>query len=203
MRQLFRVAGTLLTLATAGAALGSCIGGPTYGTDKTAGEQLFDDIGDAASIAPKKNGTDIAYQPRGALIKPADDKTLVAPQQDLANSKDNPQWVESPEQARERLKLEADANKDNGSYRSPLMVSVSALSPEQQTAAYREARKVQQGTYTDRRRFMSDPPLEYRQVSDPAVLTDLGESEAAKAKRRQKEAAIAGTGQHWWQIFDN
>ena len=49
---------------------------------------------------------------------------------------------------------------------------------------------------------MSDPPLEYRKVEDPSVLENLGESEAAKEKRRKKEAAIAGSGRQWWQIWD-
>ena len=71
----------------------------------------------------------------------------------------------------------------------------------QQLEAYREARRIQDGRYTDRRRFISDPPLEYRKVEDPSKLTDLGESELAKEKRRKKEAEIAGTGQHWWEVW--
>jgi hypothetical protein len=177
--------------------------GPKYGTDTTATEQLVDDLGDAASLSPPKRTT-LAYQPRGPLVKPADDKTLIPPEKNLA-SRDNPQWVESPEEARNRLKAEADENKDNGSYRSPLAVSVTegkALSPEQQRQAFRDARKIQDGRYSDRRRFMSDPPLEYRKVDDPAKLNDLGESEAAKNKRRKKEATIAGTGNPWWKVWD-
>ena len=198
---MYRVAGTFMVLSGAAFGASSCMG-PTYGTDKPATAQFIEDLGDAASIVPKKKET-LAYQPRGQLVKPADDKTLVAPEQNLA-SKDNPQWVESPEQARARLKAEADENADNGSYRSPLAVSVTegkVLSPEQQRAAFREARKIQDGRYSDRRRFMSDPPLDYRKVDDPAKLQDLGESEVAKEKRRKKEAAIAGSGQKWWELW--
>lgn len=200
MIEKYRVAGTLILLSGLVLSVSSCMG-PRYGTDKTATEQLVDDIGDAASLAPAKRTT-LAYQPRGALVKPADN-TLVAPEKNIA-SKDNPQWVESPEQARARLKAEADENKDNGSYRSPLAVSVTegkALSPEQQRAAYREARKIQDGRYSDRRRFMSDPPLDYRKVDDPAKLNDLGESERAKEARRKKQAEIAGTGTRWWEVW--
>ncbi|MDB5524212.1 MAG: hypothetical protein JWM58_1975 [Rhizobium sp.] len=202
MNDKYRVAGTFIVLSAVALSASSCMG-PTYGTDKTASVQLIDDLGDAISIAPKKT-TALAYQPRGALVKPADDKTLVAPEKNIATS-DNPQWVESPEQARARLKAEADENADNGSYRSPLAVSVTegkALSPEQQRLAYREARKIQDGRYSDRRRFMSDPPLDYRKVDDPAKLTDLGESEAAKEKRRKADAAIAGSGHKWYQIWE-
>lgn len=201
MIEKYRVAGTLIVLSALALSASGCMG-PRYGTDKTATEQFVDDLGDAASLSPAKRTT-LAYQPRGPLVKPADDKTLIAPEKNLA-SKDNPQWVESPEEARNRLKAEADENRDNGSYRSPLAVSVTegkALSPEQQRQAFRDARKVQDGRYSDRRRFMSDPPLDYRKVDDPAKLSDLGESEVAKEKRRKKEAAIAGSGTRWWEVW--
>jgi len=200
MTEKYRVAGTLIVLSALAFSASSCMG-PRYGTDKSATEQLVDDLGDAASLSPPKR-TVLAYQPRGALVKPAD-KTLIPPEKSLAG-KDSPQWVESPEEARARLKAEADENKDNGAYRSPLAVSVTegkALSPEQQRAAFREARKLQDGRYSDRRRFISDPPLDYRKVDDPAKLNDLGESEAAKEKRRKKEAAIAGSGTQWWEVW--
>jgi hypothetical protein len=200
MIEKYRVAGTVLVLSALALSASSCMG-PRYGTDKSATEQLVDDLGDAASLSPAKRTT-LAYQPRGQLVKPADD-ALIPPEKNIA-SKDNPQWVESPEEARNRLKAEADANKDNGNYRSPLVVSVSegkALSPEQQRQAFRDARKIQDGRYSDRRRFMSDPPLDYRKVDDPSKLNDLGESEVAKEKRRKKEAEIAGTGTRWWEVW--
>jgi hypothetical protein len=201
MRQTYRVAGTLIALSAAAFAASSCMG-PTYGTDKTANEQLVDDLGDAFSLAPAKKTT-LAYQPRGPLVKPVNDKALVAPEKNIAG-RDNPQWVESPEEARLRLKAEADENANNGSYRSPLAVSVTegkVMSPEQQRAAYREARKLQDGRYTDRRRFVSEPPLEYRQVDDPSKLENLGESELVKERQRKKDAAIAGSGRQWWQVW--
>ena len=203
MAHVFRTAGSAIALVIAGVAVSGCVG-PTYGTDKSSGEQLVEDIGEAFTFGTTKKQEKIAYQPRGQLVKPANEKQLVAPQKDLA-SNENPQWVESPEQARDRLRSEADENSDNGNYRSPLMVGVTegkTLTPEQQQKAYREARKLQDGRYADRRRFMSDPPLDYRKVDDPAALNDLGESEAAKEKRRMKDAAIAGTGRKWWQVFD-
>ena len=203
MKQMYRVAGSVIVLVAAAVSVSSCMG-PKYGTDKNATEQFVEDLGDAASLAPAKRPQALAYQPRGTLVKPSDDKTLVAPEENLA-SKDNPQWLESPEQARARLKKAADDNANNGNYRSPLAVSVTegkAMSPEQQRAAYREARAIQDGRYSDRRRFMSDPPLDYRKVDDPTKLQNLGESERAKDSRRKKEAEIAGTGRKWWQVFD-
>jgi hypothetical protein len=199
---MYRVAGTSIVLLGLTLGASGCMG-PTYGTDKTATAQLVDDLGDSMSIAPKKKSTALAYQPRGTLVKPADPTKLVAPQLNLA-SKDNPAWLESPEQTRDRLRAEADENADNGSYRSPLAVSVTegkAKSPEQQRLEFREARKIADGR-ENKRRFMSDPPLEYRKVDDPTKLADLGEAEKVKEKRRKKEAAIAGTGRQWWALWD-
>lgn len=200
MTGMYRVAGTFFVLSAVSLGAAGCMG-PTYGTDKTATEQLVTDLGDSIAIAPSKKPEKIAYQPRGDLIKPTDAK-LVAPQQNLA-SKDNPGWLESPEQMRDRLRQEADDNVDNPNYRSPLIVGVTegkTKSVEQQATEYREARKIMEGR-ENKRRFMSDPPLEYRKVDDPAKLTDLGESEAAKEKRRKKEAEVAGTGRKWWQLW--
>lgn len=200
MTEKYRVAGTLIVLSAVALSASGCMG-PRYGTDKTATVQLMDDISDAASLQPAKKPVTLAYQPRGALVKPADD-TLIPPEKNLA-AKDNPQWVESPEQTRNRLKAEADENASNGNYRSPLAVTVTegkALSPEQQRAAFRDARKIQQGRYSDRRLFMSDPPLDYRKV-DPSKLTDLGKPEDEKAKERKKQAEIAGSGTHWWEVW--
>jgi hypothetical protein len=200
MTGIYRLAGTFVVLSAAALGAAGCMG-PTYGTDKTATEQLVDDIGDSVSLAPTKKPEKLAYQPRGDLIKPTE-KKLVEPQLDLA-SKDNPGWLENPEQTRDRLRAEADENSENGDYRSPLLVSVTegkTKSVEQQATEYREARKIMDGR-ENKRRFMSDPPLEYRQVSDPAKLTELGETEAAKEKRRKDEAEVAGTGRKWWELW--
>jgi len=199
---MYRLAGTFIVLSATAFGAAGCMG-PTYGTDKTSTEQLLDDVGDAVSLAPTKKPEKLAYQPRGDLIKPSATQTaLVEPQQDLA-TKDNPGWLESPEQTRDRLRAEADENSENGDYRSPLIVGVTegkTKSVEQQATEYREARKIMEGR-ENKRRFMSDPPLEYRQVDDPAKLTELGETEAAKEKRRKKEAEIAGSGRKWYQLW--
>jgi hypothetical protein len=198
--------GVCLTVAVAGGSLISgCVGSPRYGTDKTAMEQLTDDIGQSVSLTgdgPKNKG--VKYSARPGLVLPSEaaKQTLAEPQQTIA-SKDNPQWIESPEETRARLVKEADENSDNPNYRSPLAsdkVEGGRKTTEAQTKAYREARAAQKGTYTDRR-YISDPPTEYRAVDDPAKLDDLGEPELKKAKKKKKEAAIAGTGKQWWNLL--
>ena len=174
--------------------------GPTYGTDKTAGEQLVDDIGNAIMVQPdNEEAKKIRYQPRGKLVVPKDQTALVTPQDSVAG-KDNPQWLESPEEMRERLRTEADENSDDPHYRSPLITQNATsrkLSTAEQTEAYREARRLQMGAYSDKRRYLSDPPVEYRKMPEEAQA-DLGEPEKQKERRRKKEAKAAKQGSSWW-----
>ena len=199
--------GVCLAALVAGCgAMSGCMSSPTYGTDKTALEQLGDDLGDVVSVSamtPKNKG--IKYPPRPGLVVPAEQNRdqLAQPQQSLA-SKDNPQWLESPEEARKRLVDEAEENKNNTNYRSPLAAADSNrnhMTDAQQTQAYREARKDQEGSYVDQRRYLVDPPQQYRQVADPSELNDVGEPESKKEKRRKKEAEAAQQSSSWWQVF--
>ncbi len=194
------VAGLLLGCA----ALTGCMGSPTYGTDKTAMEQLADDLGSAVSIGTKQKTTTVKYNPRPSLVLPpkGNMQALAAPQQSVAG-KDNPEWLESPEESRARLVAEADERRGDSSYRSPLLVgygSNGTLTEKQKWEKFREARTLQKGAYLDQRRYLADPPAEFRQT-DSAALTDIGEPELKKQKRRKKEAAAAKSGSSWWRPF--
>ncbi|MDI7864779.1 hypothetical protein MRS76_22890 [Rhizobiaceae bacterium n13] len=199
-----RVTASIAGLLGACLTLTGCLG-PTYGTDKSSSVQLIEDLADATSLKSiTKREENLAYQPRPGLVVPGKtaEKQLVQPQQSLAG-KSNPQWLESPEDTRDRLKEEAEANKGSSSYRSPLAQADAngrKLSTEQQFEQYRAARREQQGAY-DGRRFLSDPPTTYREVGDDAQLADLGEPESKKEKRRKKEAVAAKQDSKWWMPF--
>lgn len=202
MTREIRLAGAAALLGAC-AVLSGCIGGPTYGTDKSSSEQLMDDLGNAVMLKPG-NGADrkIAYQPRGGLVVPRQgEATLVEPQKTLASTEDNPQWVESPEATRYRLKEEATENERKIGYNSPLQTqnnTMRKLSTKEQLEQYREARKLEQGLYNDKRRYLSDPPLDYRKMPEEATA-DLGEPEKKKERRRKKEAEVANSGtKKWW-----
>jgi len=200
MTRYIRVRTGLLGLVGGSFLLTGCMG-PTYGTGKTAGEQLVEDVGNAVMIRPdNKEAKNIRYQPRGGLVVPKDQTALTTPQQSVAG-KDNPQWIESPEDMRERLRAEADDKRDDINYRSPLASQGTTnrkLSASEQTAAYREARRLQMGAYADKRRFLSDPPKDYRRLPEEAQA-DLGEPEKVKERRRKKEAKAAKqSGSSWW-----
>ena len=68
MTRNIRVRTGLLGLLGGSLLLTGCMG-PTYGTDKTAGEQLIDDLGNAIMVqADNKDAKKIRYQPRGSLV---------------------------------------------------------------------------------------------------------------------------------------
>lgn len=53
----------LAPLMASGLALSGCMSSPTYGTDKTSGEQLAQDLSNAFTLAPVKRER-IDYKPR-------------------------------------------------------------------------------------------------------------------------------------------
>lgn len=208
-----------VSLVASSFALAGCVSSPTYGTGKSATTQLAEDLTGVLSLAPKKREA-IAYQPRPDLVKPAPgaDKTLPAPQQTLA-SRENPDWPESPEQKRARLKAEIAANQDDPSYDSPIegatataatgrrQVNADIDSPRahdsgrregdqynsarQREAFNRKLAEQRQGSPTTRR-YLSDPPLVYREPSASAATDDVGEDELKKDRRRKREARKQG-----------
>jgi hypothetical protein len=202
----FRAAARLIALCAVAASVSACLG-PTYGTDKSSTEQLIDDISNIATVKPDR-GPAIDYKPRPTLVRPPETASLPQPQQNVVEN--NPAWVESPEETRERLVASADENGNAVGYRSPLATvqrsdgvarvgpkpSVKDGSPsplamlraEQQNKTFRENMKIQKGAYSDRRRFLSDPPLDYRKPAESAAAGELGESEKDKERRRVAEA---------------
>ena len=217
MKTEYRAGVTIGALIAASLTLSGCLG-PTYGTDKPSTVQLIDDLGNIATLSGTNKAEGIEYKPRPAIVKPSDTASLPAPQQNVVN--DNPAWVESPEETRRRLIAEADANPNDPAFRSPLArrvasggatpavggraadgppTPVEVLNTAEQRRAYQESRKIQQGAYSDRRRYLSDPPLTYRQPAETAPVGDLGEPEKVKERRRISEAKKAGTGKRtWW-----
>ncbi|OCW57110.1 hypothetical protein AWJ14_08180 [Hoeflea olei] len=218
MKTEYRAGVTIGALIAASVTLSGCLG-PTYGTDKSSTEQLFDDLGSIASLGGSDKAAGIEYKPRPAIVKPADTANLPAPQPSVVEN--NPAWVESPEETRKRLVAEADANGSGSTFSSPLARRTSTgygrtgptgggaadgpptpmqtLNTTKQSQAFKEGRKIQQGAYSDRRRYLSDPPLTYRQPAETAPVGDLGEPEKVKERRRLAEAKKANSGSRsWW-----
>lgn len=154
-----------------------------------------------------KNGLTTSLAPTGSSGS-GDKGQLPAPQQSVVSAND-PNWPESPEQRRKRLRDEITANRDDPNFVSPVVQdgpvasNIQAALPrgnsrredyESRTptfdpakvAAYKAARQQQvQGSSTTRR-YLSEPPLTYREPASTAAVGELGTDEAQKERERKK-----------------
>jgi hypothetical protein len=193
-----------IALGTATIVLSGCLG-PTYGTDKTAGEQLFEDLTTSVRMRGEKPPT-IAYNPRPGLVRPSD-TTLPPPQDNIAEA--SSEWPESPEERLARIRADADEGKavsglagttatngvpQNASQRlgaSPRDRGDTPLENLKQNkrAGVVNSEKLAATANPTRRTYLTDPPTEYRQPADTAAYGDLGETEASKERKRRKATA--------------
>ncbi|HHZ10045.1 MAG TPA: hypothetical protein GX405_14835 [Rhizobiales bacterium] len=203
-------------LLVSGLALTGCMNAPTYGTGTPADEQLLSDLSGALSLGPS-NKERIDYKPRPDLVKPAPTAlaSLPAPQESVIASA-NAAWPESPEQRLKRIRDEATANQENASYDSPVVSDVVSRpgvtsaarigergnfdvidSPARQREAFnKRLAETKQGSPT-KRKYLSEPPLEYRAPSATAPVNDIGEDEWKKERRQKRAAAKERSWRDW------
>lgn len=209
-----------------GALVSGCMSSPTYGTGKASSAQLMEDVTGILSLGPKDR-PQIDYKPRPELVKPGKPDPnavaagagvpLPAPQESVKTAS-NGAWPESPEQTRARLRAEATANENNPDYDSPIQADVESTKskgvtslarlndrgnfeempdPDKQREEFKKRlAETGQGSPTTRR-FLSEPPLVYREASATAPVGDVGEPEWKKDRRSKRAAKKKGTG-GWW-----
>lgn len=197
------VCGALMGVSALG--LSGCMGAPTYGTGTPADEQLLRDMTGALSLAPKDN-PEIDYAPRPGIVMPASKDVLPPPQEDVTAS--NSQWPESPEQRLARIRTEATANQDNPMYEPNIVRDVQSgkkrpsggrmrwndteyqgvdPSGSKREAFNKRLAENRQGSPTQRR-YLSEPPLVYRQPAGDAPIGDVGEDEWRKEREARRAA---------------
>jgi hypothetical protein len=206
MRQVFcktkSIAVLSMILLSSGCALS-----PTYGTDKTSGAQLLDDVSSAIAFSPPKKPK-ISYQPRPELVQTAT-KTLPQPQD--FNPKNSDQWPESPEEKRARLRQIATDNQGNPLFQ-PVVVNdiltgnlesaaVKGKTAAQISADVKASRALNAAGSATKRAHLSEPPTEYRQPITSATYGELGEDEAKKERRLKAEAAKKHAPNLWRDLF--
>jgi hypothetical protein len=168
------------------------------------------------SLAPKR-GPQIDYKPRPELVKPASTAALPPPQESAVTTA-SAAWPESPEQRRARIRANATANQDNKFFEPEVVndVSVSgggstyrgrvddkptdemigrrtANTARQREEFNKKLAEANQGSPTNRK-YLSEPPLDYRLPAETAAVNDVGEDELKKERRIKKAAQKEGTG---------
>ncbi|MGN6536655.1 MAG: hypothetical protein ACTHKQ_13120 [Mesorhizobium sp.] len=219
-----RRAALVAPLVVSALALAGCMGSPTYGTDRTAAEQLAGDLSNAFSLAPPQREK-IDYKPRPELVKPAPGQKESLPQpQDSITQTASAEWPESPEQRRARLRAEATEHENDPNYQSQIEEDIqtnpaavrkamresgsshpAAWSPEDSGGGSRARRAAinaklaesRQGSPTSRK-YLSEPPLTYRQPAADAPQNDIGEDEYKKERRLKREAQGKSSWGSWW-----
>ena len=207
-------------LLVAGAMLSGCMGAPTYGTGTPADQQLLTDVSDMFSLAPKDDKK-IDYKPRPELVKPApgtEVAALPAPQDNIVTASSNSAvWPESPEARRARVRAEATEKRDDPNFEPEIAMNyekpnnsvnsrylyrgnveiLKGTGPEKQQRADFNKRLAEnkQGSATSRK-YLSEPPLEYRVPAETAAVGDVGEDEWKKERRRKAGHTKKGGG--WW-----
>lgn len=209
-----------LALGLCAAAMSGCMG-PTYGTGVSQGQQLFNDIDNIATLGTGSNTARVDYSPRPELVRPTD-KTVLPPPRQTAEQTD-PNWPESPEQRRGRLRAAAPdgrenplpasfmtAEKEGMEVETPSRGSTvgrrvemenSWLSPKQmagQRVAAAERSKIGRQGDPNQRRYLSEPPLTYRAPAATAPAGDPGVDEEVKERRAKGTTTVASKLKNLW-----
>jgi len=203
--------------------LSGCNVGPTYGTGKTSGQQLVDDIASLASLRTKT--THVETRPRPDLVLLSNQtggRTLPEPQENVAQT-GGADWPESPEERRQRLRDEATANQDNPRYVSPIVNDTAAEAPQPsrrggilqgreenampvltrsqmraQKAEYQHRQQQNQGGSANQRKYLSEPPVAYRLPAASAPVDDPGPDEVQKERKRKAATKGKEGKSKWW-----
>lgn len=205
---------SFLVLGISAMALTGCVGGTTYGTGVSQEEQLLQDLEGMISMgSKKKKQTRINYSARPDLIIPSQTTALPAPV-DQGVSTSNADWPESPEQRLARIRGDAEQadvrsgeisleeqrrNKigikvGRGKFNNPDIdrdghAAIDAL----KDGSYKNAAMLRKLNSTSTggppsRKYLTEPPVEYRIPASSAPTGDLGISEAEKERRAEKAA---------------
>jgi hypothetical protein len=158
-------------------------------------------------------------------VKPAPGQKESLPQpQDSITQTASAEWPESPEQRRARLRAEATEHENDPNYQSQIEEDIQtnpaavrkamresgsshppAWSPEDSGGGSRARRAAinaklaesRQGSPTSRK-YLSEPPLTYRQPAADAPQNDIGEDEYKKERRLKREAQGKSSWGSWW-----
>ncbi len=192
---------TFSLLGAASLALSGCVASPTYGTGKSANSQLLDDVSNMVSVIPPKKEK-IDYAPRPDLVRPGVATAALPAPQESAKTVAAANWPESPEQRRARLKAEATTAQNDPLFVPTIKndgygVQEGTLTPAEQQAAFRAARKANTAGSPNSRAYLSEPPLDYRVPSATAEVGVLGEDEKKKERRLKREAAKKSGSKSW------
>ncbi len=205
--------------------LAGCTSGTTYGTGVTHEAQTFNGLYNMFSIRPDK-GEEIDYSARPDLVMPANKQALPAPGSGIEQTAGDQAWPETPEQRIAAVRQDApEPDWRSGDLPTEYLTSekqgirnsaglyvgdrnqgragggeqiIAELQRDKQVSE-EVARRRNQLSYSTgvQRRFLTEPPTEYRTPAATADAGDLGitkEQLTEKQKREERERIDASNG---------
>lgn len=182
--------------------------GTTYGTGVTTEKQLFDDITGMVSLGAQKDKPRIDYSSRPKLVKAPSNGTLPAPAETV--STESPYFPTDPESRRAKLQridpLAKDGTPLGATSAGPVPTRAQATRdsfkhPDHQQSAAEMRRESIEGAAERRKRiaevkgglrtgaprkYLTQPPVEYRTPAETAPVGNLGERETTAKKKPSK-----------------
>lgn len=141
---------------------GCSLSAPTYGTNKPVSIQFFEDVANIASLTPVNNSSQLVMKPRPELVIPSSSSRSFLP---------------LPQQDKSVNKIAASEQHQGSSSISHKRSSVNAIGSEnpsqlnaKQRQEYLRRQRAQVGS-SKYRRYLTEPPLSYRQ---PAKIVPTG-----------------------------
>lgn len=206
-----------VALALAGAVpLAGCVGGTTYGTGVGQEEQTFKDLYSMMSLQRERKNID--YSARPDLIVPQNKQALPEPLSAAETANNDPNWPESPEQRIARVRAEAgEVDPRNGEYslnerlRKKEGIAVETYEPKGKIIPGKTDREgnpvygFDQGGAREKvlaarasadysrgpsRKYLTEPPVEYRVPAETAPSGQEAFSEEELKAREEEEKRL-------------
>ena len=193
-------------------ALSGCVGGTTFGTGVSQEQQLLNDLQGMMSFGSKKRKKPIDYSARPDLILLSQTAALPAPQEEESSTSAT-NWPESPEQRLARIRGEAGKadvrsgelsveelrrektgiriGKNNRVGPSDIDRDGHAAIDALNDGSYKNAKALKKKyAYSTgpTRKYLTEPPTEYRRPIGTNGVGDLGIPEAEKQRLAEKAA---------------
>ena len=207
-------------LVFAAAALSGCVGGTTYGTGVSQEEQTVQDLTNMLTLKQKREKID--YSPRPDLIVPDNKQALVEPI-DTASTTSSPDWPETPEQRIARIRAQAgEIDARTGDYsqeelrraKEGIAIDDSGYTKQEfvpgQTdrdgntilvrgdtptrAKVLKARQDAKISVGAKRKYLTEPPIEYRVASETAPQGEEAFTAEELAAREEEKKRLRNEG---------
>ncbi len=187
--------------------LAGCLGGNTYGTGVTQEAQLLSDVAGLVTLGSRDKKEQINYSARPDLVRAPDGTVLPQPVDNVASADGS--FPVDPEERRAALLAGADTTAEGSSLTVEGVERPAIAKPEligdldrdggidirkQKVARERvlAARKRARGaTGSGARRYLTDPPIEYRTPAESAAVGEIGERERRERKATTNDPSNA------------